>query len=148
MKTLIVYDSMFGNTEKLAKALAEGLRSGGAEVAAVKAEAVKSEDLNGVQLLCVGSPTHGWNASKPTKEFLEQLKTIESIRGKKAFAFATKMKSRLAGDAAPKIESKLKNTGLTIARHSETAIVEDREGPLEEGAEATFRQIGTELSKI
>jgi hypothetical protein len=54
----------------------------------------------------------------------------------------------LAGSAAGKIEKKLKDIGLTIARHSESAVVEGREGPLEESAEGTFKQIGAELAKM
>ncbi len=143
---MVVYDSVFGNTERVAKALATGLESGGVDVNIVKVDAVKSDELANVDLLCVGSPTHAWNASKPTQEFLERLKT-EALPGKKAFAFDTKMKSRLAGDAGGKIERKLKDAGLIIAKHSESAIVKGREGPLEENAEETFKQIGAELAK-
>jgi flavorubredoxin len=146
LKALVVYDSVFGNTERVAKALAAGLESGGVYVSIVKVDAVKSDELGNVDLLCVGSPTHAWNSSKPTQEFLERLKT-EGLSGKKAFAFDTKMKSRLAGDAGAKIERKLKDAGLTIAKHSESAIVKGREGPLEENAEETFKQIGAELAK-
>lgn len=86
--------------------------------------------------------------SGPTKEFLDRLKTVEGLSGKKAFAFDTKMKSRLAGSAGGKIERRLKDVGFTIARSNETAIVKGREGPLEESAEGTFRQIGVELAKV
>ena len=37
---------------------------------------------------------------------------------------------------------------MTIVRHSESAIVKGREGPLEENAEETFKQIDAELAKI
>jgi flavodoxin len=146
-KALVVYDSMFGNTEKVAKALAAGLGSGEVDVGVVKVDSVKFDELGGVDLLCVGCPVHAWNMSKPMKEFLERLKTVEGLSGKKAFAFDTKAKSRLAGGAGGKIESKLKDLGFTIVRHSESAIVKGREGPLEEGAEERFKQIGAELAK-
>lgn len=148
VKALVVYYSMYGNTEKVAKALAAGLESGGVEANVAKVEAVKFDELAEVDLLCVGSPVHAWNASKPVKEFLERLKSAEGLAGKKAFAFDTKMKSRLAGSAGDKIEKKLKDMGLTIAKHSESATVMGREGPLEEGAEGTFKQIGLELAKM
>jgi flavorubredoxin len=148
VKALVVYDSVYGNTEKIAKALAAGLKSGGANVDAVKVDAVKFEELGEVDLLCVGSPVHGWNASKPVKEFLERLNGVEGLSGKKTFAFDTKMKSRLAGSAGGKIERKLKDLGLTIAKPSESAIVKGREGPLEESAEETFKQIGAELARM
>jgi flavorubredoxin len=148
VKALIVYDSVYGNTEKAARALATGLESKEVNVGLVKVDAVKLDELGEVDLLCVGGPVHAWNASKPVKEFLKRLKTVEGLRGKKAFAFDTKLKSRLAGSAGGKIERKLKNLGLTIAKPSESAIVKGKEGPLQESAEETFKQIGAELAKM
>ena len=148
-RALVVYDSLYGNTEKVARALAKGLEDAGVEVVVVKVDAVKFDELGGVDLLCVGSPTQAWNASKPMKEFLERLKSVEGLSGKKAFAFDTKMsKSWLAGSAGGKIEGKLKGLGLTIVKPHASAVVKGREGPLEEGAEETFKQIGTELAKM
>jgi len=138
---------MFGNTEKVAIALAEGLKSGGIDASFVSVDAVKFDDLSKVDLLCLGSPVQAWNASKPIKEFLERLNTVEGLSGKKAFTFETKIKSRLAGDAAGRIERKLKDLGFAIVKPHVSAIVKGREGPLEEGAEAKFRQIGAELAK-
>jgi flavorubredoxin len=146
-KALVVYDSIFGNTEKLAKALATGLESGRINAVVLKVDAVKFDELGSFDLLCVGSPTHAWNASKATKEFLEHLKGVNGLGGKKAFAFDTKMKSRLAGEAAGKIEKKLKDAGFTIMRNSKSVVVKGREGPLEEGAEEMFKNIGAELAK-
>jgi hypothetical protein len=40
-----------------------------------------------------------WNASKLAREFLDRLKRLESLSGKKAFAFDTKLKRKLAGTA-------------------------------------------------
>ena len=149
VRALVVYYSMYGNTEKVAKALAAGLESEGVNVDVVKVDAFSFDELGGVDLLCVGGPVHAWNVSKPVKEFLERLKSVEGLTGKKAFAFDTKMsRSRLAGSAGGKIERKLKDLGLTIAKPSESAIVKGREGPLEESAEGTFKQIGAELAKM
>jgi flavorubredoxin len=148
VKALVVYDSVYGNTEKVARVLAAGLESGGVGVNVVKADAVNLNELSGVDLLCVGCPVHAWNMTKSVKEFLERLKSAEGLAGKKAFAFDTKMKSRLSGSAGDKIERKLKDAGLAIAKHSESAIVTGREGPLEENSEATFKQIGAELAKM
>ncbi len=146
-KALIIFDSTFGNTEKVAKALANGLENGGATANIVKVDEAKPDELTQYDLLCVGSPTHAWNASKPVKDFLDSLKTVEGLQSKKAFAFDTKMKSRLAGNAVGKIESRLKDLGLNVIRRSESAVVKGREGPLEENAEQTFKQIGLELAK-
>jgi flavodoxin len=148
-KALVVYDTMFGNTEKLAKALAKGLEEGGASVECMRIDAAKLDELSGYDLLAVGSPVQAWSASKTTKSFLESLKNIKGLSGKKAFAFDTRMsRSRLAGDAGGKIEGKLKDLGLTIVKPHASAVVKGREGPLEEGAEEIFKQLGAELAKM
>jgi len=148
VKALVVYDSVYGNTEKVAGALATGLKNNGVDVELVKADAVKLDELGEVDLLCVGGPVHAWNVSKPVKELLKRLKSVDGLSGKKAFAFDTKLKSRLAGSAGGKIERKLKSLGLTIAKPSGSAIVKSKEGPLQENAAETFKQIGTELAKM
>ena len=148
VKALVAYYSMYGNTEKVAKALASGLESGGVDVDVVSVDAVSFDDFGGVDLLCVGSPVHAWSMSKPVKNFLERLKDVKGLTGKKAFSFDTKLsKARLAGSAGGKIERKLKDLGLTTARNSESAIVKGLKGPLQESTEETFKQIGTKLTK-
>ena len=148
MKALVVYDSMYGNTEKIAEALAAGLENGMVEVDIVKADMVKFDDLNAFDLLCVGSPVHAWSASKPVKEFLERLKSMKGLTGKKAFAFDTKFsEGKLAGSAGGKIEKELKGLGLIIVKPSESGIVKGWKGPLAENVEETFKQIGVEFAE-
>ena len=144
---LIVYYTMFGNTEKIAVSLAEGLKTGGVDSKVVRVEEAKFDELDKFDLLCVGSPVHAWNVSKPVRDFLERLNVIGGLNGKKGFAFDTKAKTRLAGDAAGKIERKLKGLGLTIVKPHMSAIVLGREGPLEDGSELKFKQLGTDIAK-
>jgi flavorubredoxin len=147
VKALVVYDSVYGNTEKLAKALASGLETGGAQVDCVKVDEVQVDKIGEIDLLAVGGPVHAFGVSKPIKEFLERLKSAEGLSGKKGFAFDTKIKGWWTGSAGGKIERKLKDLGLTIVKPSVSAIVKGRKGPLEEDAEETFKQIGAELVK-
>ncbi|WP_326834998.1 flavodoxin domain-containing protein [Amycolatopsis rhabdoformis] len=60
MRTLIVYESMFGSTEELARAVADGL--GSADVVPVERA---PHDLTGYDLLVVGAPTHVHGLSRP-----------------------------------------------------------------------------------
>jgi len=69
MKILIVYDSLFGNTEKIAHAIKEGIGKKGIVVRKVKE--VKPEHMKNIDLLIVGSPVHGGRPSQDTKKFLE-----------------------------------------------------------------------------
>ena len=146
---LVVFDSVYGNSEKVARALAKGLEDGGVNVECIRVDAVKLDELTGYDLLVVGSPVHAWSMSKPTRTLMERLKSVEGLSGKKAFALDTKMsRSWLAGNAGGKIEGKLKSLGLTMVKPHASAIVKGREGPLEEGAEETFKQLGAELAKM
>jgi flavodoxin len=147
-KALVVYYSMYGNTEKVAKALAAGLQSGGCEADSTSVEAVNVDALNDIDLLCVGAPVHAWNAAKPARDFLSRLKGVQGLTGKKAFAFDTKFSSRFAGSGGGKIEKKLKSLGFEAAMPARSAIVLGKEGPLEEGTEDTFRQLGEDLARM
>jgi hypothetical protein len=70
------------------------------------------------------------------------------LRGKKGFAFETRLKGRFTGSAAKGIEKKLKKLGVTIIRGYASAILGGMEGPLEENAERRFEQIGSEIMKM
>jgi hypothetical protein len=57
MKAVIIYESMFGNTHAVADAIAAGVRSQGEATVVAAADAKKTE-LDDVDLLVVGGPTH------------------------------------------------------------------------------------------
>lgn len=146
-KAIVIYHSKFGNTEKIARALARGMEKQGANVDCISTGEVDVNKLVEYDLLVLGGPTHYFGVSKPMKAFLEKLETIDT-KGKKAFAFDTKYKSRWSGSAAKRIEKMLKNLGLSIVKPYSSAIVTGVEGPLEEGAEEMFEKIGFETAKL
>jgi flavodoxin len=149
-KGIVVYDSGYGNTEKIARALAAGLRDGGIEADTARVDGIDARELAGYDLIAVGGPTHIAGASKPMKEFLERLGSTD-LRGKKGFCFDTRNPSRFnafdINSAAKKIEGRMKRKGVKMARRRESALVEGREGPLHDGAEERFRRIGTEIAR-
>jgi len=145
-KAIVVYDTKFGNTEKIAKVLAEGMKAQGVEVDCVKVGEVEINKLKEYDLFAIGGPTQGFGISKPMKDFLDKLESAE-ISGKKAFAFDTKLKSRFAGSAGKGIEKRLKELQMSIVRPHASAIVKGAEGPLEEGMEETFKEIAGEIAK-
>ena len=147
MKALIVYDSLYGNTEKVASALAAGMREGGVGAECVRANAVDVAILGTYDVLVVGGPTHAFGLSDTMKTFTKRLTEVD-LKDKRGFAFDTKMKSRLAGSAGKKIEQMMKKSGVKVLMSHVSAIVVGREGPLAEGTEERFRQIGTELARL
>ena len=67
MKTVIVYESMFGNTEHIARKVADGLRRAwrpdGADGCSTMS---RRDDLTDCDLLVVGAPTHAFSLSRPS----------------------------------------------------------------------------------
>lgn len=65
MKALVVFESMFGNSEKVARAVADGI-GGVAEVLVRDVTACEAGDIpEDVNLLVTGGPTHAFSLSRP-----------------------------------------------------------------------------------
>jgi len=152
-KGIVVYDSNFGNTERIARALARGLEEEGAEVDCLRIDEVDVERLAEYDFIAVGGPTHMIRTSKPMKAFLERLRTVD-LRGLKGFSFDTRNESRmnsrslllLENSAARVIEGVLKSRKVEIVMPRRSALVEGREGPLYDGMEEMFTQMGAEIA--
>ncbi|GAA4715084.1 hypothetical protein [Nocardioides conyzicola] len=65
MRAVIVFESMFGNTQELAAAVGEGLRTAGAEVAVSDVGLLAPGTLAGCDLLVLAAPTHALTMSRP-----------------------------------------------------------------------------------
>jgi flavodoxin len=134
MTGLVVYYSKFGNTQKVAEAIAEALESEGA-VRVVHAERLTASELKDTDLVVMGSPTHRMNLPEAVRSVLEALpKRI--LRGASVAAFDTsyKMSGLLARfTAAPKLARKLRKLGGRQVVPPETFCVVEKEGPLCDG---------------
>jgi flavodoxin len=139
---IVIFDSKFGNTEKVAKSLAGGLVRAGVETICSNVRDVSRESLLDFDLIAVGAPTQMFTASKPMKNFLSELEGVQGLKGKLGFAFDTKFGSPLAGSASKYIEKRLEQLGMSIVRPRQSAIVGKTEGPLEEGEMEAFERIG------
>ena len=139
MHVLVVYDSMYGNTEKVAQAIGTAI---GATVLHVNQ--VKEEHLTGLDILIVGSPTQAFQPIKPVKTFLKDL-PAGSLKGVKIASFDTradlgevgsKLLSflvKLFGYAAEPIQAKLVRKGGIKVTTPAGFFVHGKEGPLKEG---------------
>jgi flavodoxin len=149
-KGIVIYDSNYGNTEKVARALATGIEQGGVEVECVNINGIDIEKLKEFNLVCIGGPTHIASMSKPMKEFFEKMKAINMI-GTKGFCFDTRNPSRFnafdLNSAAKRIEKKMRKMNVDLIRPRESALVEGREGPLHDGVEGRFTRIGAEIAE-
>jgi flavodoxin I len=140
MKALVIYDSMYGNTEKIAQAIGDGLTG---EVKVVRVGDMNASELSSFDLLIVGSPVHGGRATPLIDAFLKQL-PAHSLEGKSVAAFDTRFESEEQGIglrilmsviryAAERIAKDLAKKGGRLIAEPEGFIVEDKEGPLKQG---------------
>lgn len=128
MKTLVIYDSMFGNTEIIAKAIADVC-----DAKLVKACDFSTEDIKGIDLLIIGSPTQAGNPTVLVQKALAKLVSLDDL---KIAAFDTRMSMKwvkIFGFASNKIIKKLQKIGCVVAVSPEGFLVNGKEGPLADG---------------
>ena len=147
MKVLIIYDSSFGNTEQIAQAMGHALGSQ-EDVEVLRVGDVKPEQLTGLKLLIVGSPTQGFRPTPAINNLLGRI-PMNGLRGVKVAAFDTRISMndidppilrfagrlvvRLFGYAAKPIADRLKKKGGELTIPPEGFYVKGTEGPLKEG---------------
>ena len=81
VKTLIVYWSGTGNTEKVAKAIHRGLKRKGLEPTIKTVKEAREEDLYDYDLVFLGSPSHTWMPALPVLEFIKEKRREYAKRG-------------------------------------------------------------------
>jgi hypothetical protein len=153
MKSVVVYESMFGNTRTIAEAIAEGLREAG-EVTLGSVDERSPDQVSAAELLVAGGPTHGHGMARPnahqalakdasSAKYGPVLAGEESLRGwlerlpagrTAAAAFDTRFaKPRwLTGSAATKIAQRLGRKGYEVVG-TESFFVQGGGGPLADG---------------
>ena len=134
MKALIVYDSIYGNTEKIARAIAETITPSD-EVKVLRAGEANPSELASIDLLIVGSPTHAGRPTPAIQDLLNKVPKL-SLQGINVAAFDTRIPTKLVrvfGYAAGRIAGNLKRKGGTLIASPEGFFVTGSKGPLKEG---------------
>jgi len=150
VRSVVVCESWFGNTKRLAEAVAEELaRHGDAWLVSVDDE---MPTLEGVDLVVVGAPTHihGMSSAMSRRSALEQakidasdpgrgvkgwLKALPEVEHGRAATFDTRAHkpAALVGSAAKGIAKRLRRNGFELVAPPESFFIIDVDGPLEEG---------------
>ena len=152
MRTLIVYYSKFGNTRRVAEAMAEVMGRAG-EVRVVGIERLTAGDWEGVDLVVAGSPTHAFSVPAAVRSALKT-QPPGILAGKSVAAFDTTVRAwpfrRLR--ASPKLLRRLRRLGGTPVAEPETFFVAMHGAPaaggtdlLEEGQIDHARQWAAKL---
>lgn len=135
---LVLYDSYFGNTAKVAKAIGEAI---GAVVK--KVDDIQPEDFEGLKIFFLGSPTRAFRPTQKAQFLLQMQKG--KLTGVKGSVFDTRIPAdktnsgflrfmvKLFGYADAKMAKAYKKTGATLALEPAGFAVLDSEGPLAEG---------------
>jgi flavodoxin len=147
MKTLILYDSVYGNTEKIALAIGDALGSQ-EDVGVMKVRDARLEQLAGLSLFIVGAPTQRFRTTTAMSDLLKMIPK-NSLKGVKVAAFDTRLSMdeinkipilaffvRLFGKnayAAGTIANRLKKKGGKLVGSPEGFLVAGMEGPLVAG---------------
>jgi flavodoxin I len=133
MKTLVVYESLFGNTAKVAQAIASGLAERGSTRLATIGQ-VGAADLESFDLLVLGCPTQYHEATPDTLAWLDRIPSAV-LADLPLAVFDTRYHTArlLSGSAAQAVGKDLKRRGGRLMAPPESFFVADREGPLEDG---------------
>lgn len=139
MTTLVIYDSVFGNTEKIAQAIRTALGARAVSVGQVTADQLRSLDL-----LVVGSPTRGFRPTEGIAKFLNGLPK-NHLAGVRVAAFDTRILLETidskalrflvdkGGYAASTIAKTLEKKGGKLAASPEGFFVTGEQGLLKDG---------------
>ena len=156
MKALVIYESMFGNTETIARAVAGGMAD---RFDVTVADVRTMPRAAGMDVVVLGGPTHVFGMSRPTTRedaerqggsrdgvagvgVREWLDTAPRLPGIAATAFDTKIGRPLAGSAAGKAARRLRKLGCRLIVPPESFVVTGVDGPLAEGEQERARRWG------
>lgn len=139
MNILVIYDSAYGNTRRVAEKIYQSLRTMGPP-RLVSAARAKVADVRGAHLIFLGAPTQGGQPAAHLRHFLETLPP-RSLEGTPIAAFDTrfalndhggglKVLMKVIGFAAPKIAKLAAAKGGVNVVPPEGFVVTDKEGPL------------------
>lgn len=158
MKGIVIYDTSYGNTKRIAEAIAETLKESGIEVDLFYVKDVKKLSAKNYSFLVLGSPTKFGTMSLAVRFFLGKVKSGEWMN-KSFAAFDTENPENVERSqaenkewsAAEKIAEKLRDKKMNQILPVLKAIVFGQKGPLKEGEiERTkdyARQLATKLKR-
>lgn len=132
MKVLVVYDSVYGNTEQIARAIGGAITE---DVKVIHVRETEPAELLGIDLLIVGAPTQGGRPTTEMQNFLKKASPSD-IQDLKIVTFDTRISARwvgIFGYAAGRIAKSLKKKGGILIKDPEPFFVAGTQGPLKEG---------------
>jgi hypothetical protein len=170
MKALVVYESMWGNTEQVARAIATGLGEY-TDVEVVDVAETPADPGESVALIVAGGPTHAFSMTRPStranavaqgarqgavetglREWLDGLPSGRHTQKIATFDTRVDKVRHLPGSAAKSAAKAARRHGYTSAAAAESFYVRDVDGRLLDGeldrATAWGRRLGASLGAV
>jgi flavodoxin len=161
MNAIVVYESLWGNTAEVARAVAEGLGPGSR---ALRVDEAGAADVSGSDLIVAGAPVFGFKLSSPQMRdgirknpgrgpapdlscppLRSWLEALAPGAGWGA-AFDTQVRGPF-GKGAPEIARLLEAAGYAQLAEPEGFVVKGRHGPLKKGEAERARAWGEQLAR-
>jgi flavodoxin len=133
MRSLVIYKSNHGNTERIARAIAEGLSERG-EAHAVALGDLRPGDLEAAQVVVLGAPTGTRSLLRSMRRFLRRSSRATWF-GRPVAVFDTRFhgEMRTTGSSAQRLGRRLRRMGAVSLAPPKSFFVTGVNGPLEEG---------------
>jgi len=151
MRVLIVYESKYGNTKKVAETIGEGITEAGNKTDVKHVKEVEKETVKDFDILLIGSPTYVGSHAKSIKKFIKSLGDL-SLKGKSFAVFDTQMGGTGGGflrNTIKKLEEQIEKTIPDLEKLT-TGLqvgVKGIKGPLSDGELSRCKNFGLELLK-
>jgi flavodoxin len=148
MRSVVTYYTRYGNTRRVAEAIAEVL-AGAGEARTAPIDELTADELEGVDLLVAGSPTHYQSLPKEVRAMLDEWPK-RSLRGVQVAAFDTSVETwgpLMWMTAAHRLLSELRKLGGKKVVGPETFLVERGKAPESEERQDALREGELERAK-
>jgi flavodoxin len=124
MNSIVIYASHYGNTRKVAEAIASGLQTRGT-VRVFRVDSAPALIPPGTDLLVVGGPTEVHGMTRPMVQFFDRMEP-DVLAGIAAAGFDTRLRwpRWLSGSAGAGIASRLHHFGARVVVPAESFYVE------------------------
>jgi flavorubredoxin len=148
-KAIVVYESVYGNTKRLAEAIRDGiLQAGNIECKIAKTGEIHTEELCDFDIILFGCPNHNQAPALNLMKFIDRA-SIVHLKGKTGGAFDTYTGGN-KGVALTKLEAELKKKmpGIRMVTSGLSAKVEGRRGPLADAELTAAKEFGKKIAEL
>ena len=153
-KVIVVYESKYGNTKRVAEAIIEGMKEiTGIEASVRERKSVDPKELRNYDAILIGSPNHRGNALHGILGFIGKVGKLK-LEGKPLAVFDTyrgvydRAKASQFQIAIKKMEKRLivKVPSMKLVSPGLSIMVQGKEGPITEGELPKAKEFGARFA--